>query len=198
MPGDVNAVAEVADRFVATDRRQVALVSIPESSPTFAADRVKDISRRGASALNRALGDTWHRLSVGRHHREIAHHEDFWMVRDAEIWLDQHAAGSVDRYGGTQEASDRRRGIARGPEYGTCDNSVVADTHRLRLDGCHHRARTHFDAQLLEVPLGVRGEILRERRQDAWAALEQNDASRRRIDAAKVAAQTVAGNCWQH
>ena len=44
----------------------------------------------------------------------------------------------------------------------------------------------------------MRGEILRERWQDARAALEQDDASGRSIDAAKVASQTVAGDRRQH
>src|SRR4051794_7671427 len=124
MSGDVNPVAEVADRFVTTDGRQIALVSIPEGAPAFPADRVQDVSRRGASTLNRPLGDTRHWLSVRRHHREISDHEDLRMMRDAEIWLDQYAAGSIDRYGGTQETSKRRRGIARGPEDRARDDSL--------------------------------------------------------------------------
>src|SRR5437763_6027679 len=105
VPRDVNPVTEVADRFVATNGRQVALVSISEIASAFAPNRVEDVSRRDASALNRPLGHTGHWLSVRRHHREVADHENLRMMRDAQIRLDQYPAHSVDRHGTAKETS---------------------------------------------------------------------------------------------
>src|SRR5438094_4459557 len=115
VPGDVHAVTEVGDRFVAAYRRQLTLVPVAKWAPRLATNRVQDVARGSPSALDRALRNARNRFAIGRHHGEIADHENLGTIRHTEIGLHDDAARAVRRNPWAKQPAERRGGVSRGP-----------------------------------------------------------------------------------
>src|SRR5262249_38024222 len=109
--------AEIADRDLAPDRRQVARVAVAEGGHRLAGEAGEDGPRRVGALLlggGRDAGDGPARgVDAGG---GVADDEDLGMPRHAEVGLDDDASGAV--LPGAEPFRRRRGGDARRPDEG--------------------------------------------------------------------------------
>src|SRR5204862_1139390 len=86
---------------------------------------------------------------------------------------------------------DRRRGHAGGPQGGAGGEALGPDEDALGVDPGHAGFDADLDAEVLKMPCRLFTERGREAREDAVAALEQDDARGGRVDRAEVLRERV-------
>ena len=115
----------------------------------------------------------------------------FGMPRHRQVVIDDDATGAIAL--GAQPFGGRRRLDARRPHDGPRLDPLVAERDAAAVALGDGRAKTDFDAQLLErAPRRLRQRGI-ERRQQPRPGLDQNDAGRARIDRAEIHRQRTLG-----
>jgi len=88
---------KISNGFVAADRRHAAFVEIPEPLRLSAVDHRQNVVRCMTSLLHRNRRDTRQWLtSLVRKIRQVADHLHFWMIRNGQIFVHDHATDAID------------------------------------------------------------------------------------------------------
>src|SRR5438034_7810868 len=85
----------------------------------------------------------------------VADGEGLGMTRDREVWLDEHAAGAIERR--PESLGQRRRGHAGGPEDGTGADLLAAEPYRVRGHARDDGIGAHLDTDTPESVVRAAG-----------------------------------------
>ena len=193
---------DVGYRTSPPDRREVALVAVPERRGGASSQPRAHGLRRIAPLLHRHRGDARESHDVAlliAHANHVTEREHLRVAGERQVGLDGHAAGAV-QLGACQRAELLREAGCRyagGPDHGVRRDPLGLPVRRPRGhaiavdvdDGvAEHRRHTEVDQRPLRAPR----ERLRERSEHAVGGLEQQHPALARIDRAEVASKRVA------
>jgi hypothetical protein len=150
---DSSDSADVGNGSAAPDARKRALVKITKRLDGLTANGVDDVERGMVPFLGGGRPNSGHGLPFGRDCSQIANYVNIRRIRYREILVYEHAPGIVGRR--TKRAPKRRRGDSRGPDHGVARDMPSPVRHAGIVNVGHHRIEHQFDADTLELPLGV-------------------------------------------
>ena len=135
---------------------QTPFIVIVEIFPRLTVEIAADIAGRGFSLLHGNRRDSGEQLAMAIFERgQVSDDEDFRMAGEAQVRVDQHAAGAMD--GSSQRFPQGRGRYPGGPENDDRGQAGRAHDYGRGFDAGDQGRGANFNAQMTQLFFGTAG-----------------------------------------